>query len=387
MPPIPPLQAEELLPDDGVVQIGAVRLGLGLEHDLAAWTRTEAGADDTADWTLRATELAQSQTQAMAQLLWHGRFNEAFQAGRRTLPLWHQLRRPDRSAGVMLTMAQACLEHEQGLEALALARHAFTLARLHRLPLGLTQSLTVLAAIHGRLMDFGAGESLALQALSRARDLHQPAAVLQAMDSLLAVLTQAHEALAGTDDAEAAEATAQRLLRRANHALGQSSYVPQGFEELQLRNQAAAALLACGHATEAVRVLRGCMEAARRQDYRVAGLWARLYTTLGHLLRTQQYAALTGLELLLPQLQADDPPRLRLAVLKAHADAAQRCGDQQLAHRQRAAALPLQEAHLRQAVALKSTLQRSADDIMAALAVVDREWLEQGPAATGPAPG
>lgn len=332
----------------------------------------------------------------------HGDYNEAFQAGRRALVCWQVLsdtqaqnqpnptalphrRAAPQFAGnaaqrcdVLLTMAAACMEHEQGLEALALMRHAFTLARALALPAELARALTCMAVLHGRLQDPAHGEALALQALSRARERHDHAAVLAALNSLLVVLMQAHRQQDAADDDQSAAATSQRLLRHAHQALAQSPFVPTSGADLELRTHASAALLAGGMGAEALRVLRGCMEAARRQGARVAGLWARLYSAQANGQRPNLPAASTATQLLLAQLRGDDPPRLRLAVATLHAQLALSSGDSQGAHRQRAAVLALQEAQGHHAIAMQANLKHNAEDVLAALPLIEREWLDLG---------
>jgi hypothetical protein len=270
------------------------------------------------------------------------------------------------------------MEHEQGLEALALMRHAFTLARARALPAELGRALTCMAMLHGRLQDPTHGEALALQALSRAREHHDHAAVLEALNSLLVVLMQAHREQTAADDEPSAAATAQRLLRHAHQALAQSPFVPTSGADLELRIHAGAALVAGGMVAEALRVLRGCMEAARRQEARVAGLWARLYSAQANGQRPSLPAALTATQLLLPQLRGDDPPRLRLAAATLHAQLSLSSGDSQGAHRQRAAVLALQEAQGHHANAMHASLKHNAQDVLAALPLIEREWLDLG---------
>ena len=332
-----------------------------------------------------ATAQAEHISAEMLRHFAHGDHNGAFQIGREALARWHQLGRPERSCEVLITLASACMEHEQGLEALALVRHAFVLARTRVLPATLVRTLTLMATLHGRMNDTATGEALALQSLSRAREHHDQGAVLCALGGLLAVLLQAHALQLTQGDAPRTEATAQRLLRHAHQALAQSPFVPNEFSDLHLRIQAGAALMACDQVPEAMRVLRGCMEAARRQHARVAGLWARYHTAVGTLKRGSEHAAAQALHLLLPQLHADDPPRLRLAVVGLQAEMAHVKGEVQAAHRQRAALLALHEAQALQVAQLQPTLRRSADDVLGALAVLDREWLERGvpPSAQG----
>jgi cellobiose-specific phosphotransferase system component IIA len=76
--------------------------------------------------------------------------------------------------------------------------------------------------LHGHLQDCGNGEQLVLQALSRAREQHDASAVRLALNSLLVVLLQAHALQQRAGESEQAEATCQRMLRHANHALAQS---------------------------------------------------------------------------------------------------------------------------------------------------------------------
>ena len=85
-----------------------------------------------------------------------------------------------------------------------------------------------------------------------------------------------------------------------------------------------------------------------------------------------------GRQMLLTQLRGEDPPRLRLAVATLHAQLALSSGDGQGAHRQRAAVLALQEAQVHHAQAMHATLKRNAEDVPAALPLIEREWLDPG---------
>jgi hypothetical protein len=381
--------------DDWVLRGDAAKPAAPANRSLAAWPglpETDApeawikdgptGLSDAAQAASNTAELnaneAESLTLAMHGLLARGRPDEAFLVGRRALAQWQALREHERACDVLLTLAAACMEHEQGLEALALVRHAFRVARARVLPAEMVRALMMLGALHGRLHDFAAGESLLLQALSRARELHEPATVLLALNSLLTVLLEAHAEQLATGENEHAAATAERLLRHANHALAQSPASPRRYADLLLRTHAAAALLACGRAAEALPVLRACMEGARLQDFRVAGLWARYHAAQGTWMRSDNQAATAALQQLLPLLARDDPPRLRLAVMQLQARVAERSGDLANAQTVRINMAALQEAHARQVRQMKDTLRRNADDTFAALAVVETEWLERG---------
>jgi hypothetical protein len=325
-----------------------------------------------------ARQQAERQTLEMHRLFAQGLHNEAFQAGRQALTLWHALQEPAMSCEVLRTLSSACIEHEQGVEALALARHALRLARVWVLPVALVQSLALLGVLHGRLHDVGVGETLVMQALSRARELHKRPVLMQTLDALLCVLLEAHEVQRLAGDAESMQATAQRLQRHANHALAQSGPMPDNFIDLQLRVHAAAALLACGRPADALPVFIECTELARQAGYRGAGLWARLHGAQASMLMGNDAAALAAVQLLAPMLSADDPPRLRLAHLSLQALLADRAGAQERADEQRIAAHTLRDSLLRQRFKLRATLRRNAEDVMQHLSTLDRDWQERG---------
>lgn len=321
---------------------------------------------------------AQLQTQEMHRLFSLGQHNDAFQAGRQALAHWHALQEHALSCDVLRVLSAACMEHEQGVEALALARHALRLARVRVLPLALVQSLSLLGVLHGRLHDVAVGETLVLQALSRARELNHRPALMQTLDALLCVLLEAHEVQRLAGDAATMQATAQRLQRHANHALAQSGPLPSSFCDLQLRMHAAAAIVACGRAADALPVLTECTELARQAGYSGLGLWARLYGAQASMLMGNDTAALAAVQMLAPLLSAEEPPRLRLAHLSLQALLAERVGAQDRADEYRAAAHTLRDALLRQRFKLRATLRRNADDVMQTLSTLDREWQERG---------
>ncbi len=314
----------------------------------------------------------------MHRLFSLGQHNGAFQAGRSALAHWHALQEHAMSCEVLRVLSASCMEHEQGVEALALARHALRLARVRVLPLALVQSLSLLGVLHGRLHDVGVGETLVLQALSRAREMNHRPVLMQTLDALLSVLLEAHEVQRLAGDEATMQATAQRLLRHANHSLAQSGPLPGSFIDLQLRLQAAAALVACGRPGDALPVLTACHELARQAGYHGLTLWAQLHGAQALMWMGNDSAALTAVQQLAPQLSADEPPRLRLAALALQAHLAESLGDTEQADSHRAAAHTLRDVLLRQRFKLRATLRRNADDVMQTLATLDREWQERG---------
>jgi tetratricopeptide (TPR) repeat protein len=338
----------------------------------------DPASESSASQAQQAHHQAAALTQAMHDQLAHGQPDEAFQTGRRALTQWQALQQHERACDVLLTLATACLEHEQALEALALVRHALRVARARVLPPELVRALMTLGALHGHLHDFANGEQLVLQALSRAREQHEATAVRGALNSLLTVLLSAHAAQQRAGEVEQAAATAQRLLRHANHALAQSEPLPRSYADVLLRTHAAAALLACDRAGEAIPVLRACAEGARLQGFRLAGLWARLHSVQATWARSDAQAAATALAKLVSLVGNDDPPRLRLALLALQQRLAEHSGDGVLAATYNKLHTTLQDAQDRQVRLLQDTLRRSAADTFAALAVIDAEWQELG---------
>ncbi len=325
-----------------------------------------------------AREQARLQTQEMHRLFSLGQHDDAFQAGRHALAHWHALQEHAMSCEVLRVLSTACMEHEQGVEALALARHALRLVRVRVLPTALVQSLSLLGVLHGQLHDVGVGETLVLQALSRARELNNRPVLMQTLDALLCVLLEAHEVQRLAGDSVTMQATAQRLQRHANHSLAQSGPMPDNFCVLQLRMHAAAALVACGRSADALPVLIECTELARQAGYHGLGLWARLYGAQASMLMDNDTAALAAMQMLAPTLSADEPPRLRLACLALQAVLAERVGAEERADEFRTAAHTLRDALLRQRFKLRATLRRNADDVMQTLSTLDREWQERG---------
>lgn len=351
-----------------------------------AWEGGDAGGESDARTHARthaplpaeARAAALLQTQQMHRLFSLGQHNEAFQAGRHALAHWHALQEHAMSCEVLRVLSATCMEHEQGVEALALARHALRLARVRGLPVALVQSLSLLGVLHGRLNDVGVGETLVLQALSRARELHHRPVLMQTLDALLCVLLEAHEVQRLAGDSATMQATAQRLQRHANHSLAQSGPMPGNFIDLQLRLQAAAALVACGRPADALPVLTECTELARQAGYHGLGLWARLHGAQASMLMGNDTAALAAVQTLAPLLSAEEPPRMRLAALSLQALLAERMGATEQADNYRAAAHTLRDALLRQRFKLRATLRRNADDVMQTLSTLDREWQERG---------
>ena len=321
---------------------------------------------------------AQLQTQEMHRHFSLGQHNEAFQAGRQALAHWHALQEHAMSCEALQVLSAACMEHEQGVEALALARHALRLARVRVLPVALVQSLSLLGVLHARLHDVDVGEALVMQALSRARELNNRTLLMQTLDALLSVLLQAHEVQRLAGDSATLQATVQRLQRHAQHALAQSGPLPDTFMELQLRTQAASALVACGRAGDALPVLAGCTELARQAGFRGLGLWAQLHSAQASLLMGNDSTARAAVQLLEPMLSADEPPRLRLAHLDLQALLAERMGTTESADDYRAAAHTLRDKLLRQRFKLRATLRRNADDVMETLSTLGGEWQERG---------
>jgi hypothetical protein len=199
-----------------------------------------------------------------------------------------------------------------------------------------------------------------------------------ALDGLLSVLLEASSGLFSAEQAEHSQVSAQRLLRYAQQLLAQTEQVPLDDAELMPRIRAGAALLVNGQLAESQAVQRGCMEAARRRKLRVPGAWARLYTAQSVWLGSSDTSLLTASRLLLPQLAEGDPPQLRLAVMSLLAEVAHNTGRVHEAHRLRVERSLLRDSIERQIKTIEPMLHRNADDTLAALAVVDREWLESG---------
>lgn len=304
---------------------------MAVDHAHTAWQ----AADEAGDVACRA----QASTLLVQQLFALGRFTEALHQGERALQDWRQLQRHDDECEVLVMMALCLAEADAHDVAIALARTAHDLVQAHDLDARMPRVLALLGGLHGALQEWADGESLLLRALSLARDRHDTATVVVALNGLLMHLVHAHEAQQAAGQIRQAEATAQRLLQHARQSLSLGAEEPQAFRRTVLRSNAAAALLACGHTDEALALLKGVVEQAEADGFRVAALRARCRLAHAHLAQDDQAAAQRQAAALSAQLDAEDHPLARLELLRLQACLARARGD--LASAQR-----LQDQHL-----------------------------------------
>jgi tetratricopeptide (TPR) repeat protein len=236
--------------------------------------------------------------------------------------------------------------------------------------------LSLLGALHGRLGEWDRGETLLLQALSRARDHHDEGAVLVALNSLVALLVDMHATLGEAGDPERAVAAAQRALRHARHALVLSQDQPNLVRRIVVRSNAAGSMIANDRTEEALMMLSECREAALADDQRPLALKAWTGEARALLRLGRQAEAGAALDEVFKRLKATDHPKAFIDALRLRLTLAERMGDAALADQHRAdLALRLQHQQ-RSADALCVALQTAADRVHLALQQVEADWID-----------
>jgi tetratricopeptide (TPR) repeat protein len=299
---------------------------------------------------------AEAQTVLTQQLFYLGRFEEALRHGARARDDWRRLAEPGRECEVLVLMALAFSEEEVHDRALLLARTAHGLVQTHGLHDRQARVLALLGGLHGRLASWDEGEALLMQALSLARDHHDSATVVVALNALLMLLGHACEAHRAAARSAQAEATARRLLGHARQALAQSASEPLPFRRVVLRCNVANALIHGGQAAEALGLLQGTVEEADANGFRVAGLRARSRLVRALLALGDQAGAAEQAAGLAARLDREDHVQAREELLGLQAELAQNAAEplRALALRQQADQLAAErsrrEATLRQAL-------------------------------------
>lgn len=305
-----------------------------------------------------------------------GRFEDALFHGHQALSQWQRQHEHDQVCEVLVMMATACADLGVESEAIEFAQQAFEIARAKGLAQRLNQALSLLGALHGRLGQWDQGETLLLQALSRARDRHDEAAVLVALNGLTALLVEMHAVLGEAGDPERAVAAAQRALRHARHALVLAQDQPNPMRRIIVRSNAAGALLANDRAAEALTMLRECRISALAEQQRPLALKAWTGEARA-LLRLGRHAeAAEALDQVFQRLRDTDHPKAFIDGLRLRLLLAERLGDDARAE-QIGSDLALRVLHRqRQAEALRDALQEAADRVQGALSRVESEWLD-----------
>jgi tetratricopeptide (TPR) repeat protein len=341
---------------------------IGIQRGLHAMTLARDQGDEAA--------AAAAGTVLAHHLFNAGHFEDALYHGHRALSVWQRQRDHDHVCEVLVMLASACSDIGVDSEALEFAQQAFEIARAKGLAMRLNQALSLLGALHGRLGEWDRGETLLLQALSRARDHHDESAVLLALNGLMALLVDMHAALGEAGDPERAMAAAQRALRHARHALVLAQDQPNLVRRIVVRGNAAGSMLANDRAEEALAMLSECREAALADEQRPLALkvWtgeARALLRLGR--HTEASAALDEV---FQRLKVTDHPKAFIDVLRLRLTLAQRNGNAVLVDQHRADLTQRLQRQRRSADALCEALQAAADRVQLALRQVESDWID-----------
>jgi len=257
------------------------------------------------------TELAESRSLLAQQLFALGRAEEALQQAEAARAVWQQLGEPDRECEVLVQMAMALSEQGTPVTARAMAQDALALVRAHALEARLPRVLALMGGLQGQLGEWAESETLLLQSLSLARDLHDSAQVVSTTNALLMHLGHAQDAQHRAGQQAEAQATQQRLLRHARRALTLSVEEPQPFRRTVLRGNVGTALLVCGQPEEAATLLADTLQQALQHGYRAVVLRTRLRLARAWLQQGLADAAAEQAQLLQDELDAEDHPQAR----------------------------------------------------------------------------
>jgi tetratricopeptide (TPR) repeat protein len=341
---------------------------LGIQSGLHALTLARDQGDEAA--------AAAAGTVLAHHLFNAGHFEDALYYGQRALSTWQRMRDHDHVCEVLVMLASACSDIGVDNEALEFAQQAFEIARARALPQRLNQALSLLGALHGRLGEWDRGETLMLQALSRARDHHDEVAVLVALNGLMALLVDMHAALGEAGDPERAVAAAQRALRHARHALVLAQDQPNLVRRITVRSNAAGSMLANDRAADALAMLRECREAALADEQRPLALKAWTGEARALLRLGRHVEASVALDEVFNRLKDTDHPKAFIDALRLRLTLAELRGDMALVDRCSAdlALRVLRQQH--KADALCEALQEAADRVQVALRQVESDWLD-----------
>lgn len=200
------------------------------------------------------------------------RFDDAAEAARRALDA---CRAQDDGEGALVALrllAYALAEGQRPAEALAAAREAFAAAEGAGHTGEALQSMVLVGTLHGRLGEHDLGEGLLLQAVSRARDVGEPALVGHTLNALLALLLDAHEAQQAAGDTARAAATARRVGLHVGGLLHRIGGLPAVLQQAVCCSNAGAALHVCGRTDEAASMLGTALALCRAHGFALVGL-------------------------------------------------------------------------------------------------------------------
>lgn len=300
-------------------------------------------------------DAAEAETLAVQHAFYLGRFDEALQHGERALAAWRRLDDPARECEVLVQMSNALAEEEVNGESRSLAEAALRVATERHVDALMPRALAHLGSVRTRFGEWEEAEAMQLHALSLARDRHDAAAQIAALNALLSLLGLVHKVHRQAGRNAEADAAVQRLLRMARTALVMVADEPQPFRRLVLRSNAAEAFMAAGRHAEALELLRGVVAEAHADGFRAPALRARTRLVQAHLGLGDLAGAADELARLQAELDRADHPHARSALIELGADLARAQGDVA-----RAQALQAQAAQQRQARATRSEALRAA---------------------------
>lgn len=308
-----------------------------------------------------ARAAAEAETVQTQHCFYLGRFDEALRHGQRALDAWRALDEPAGTCEALMQMSHALSEEEVGEEGLLLAQEALRVAEAHGLVGLVPRALVQVGILQMRLRDWDEAESVLLHALSLARDGYDTSAALSAMNALLSVLGLAHREYRQAGDPEKADAAVQRLVPLARRALVMATDEPLAYRRQILRSNAAEAFMACGEPLEARALLDGVIREAFAEGFRVVGMRAmtrRVQTALQLQDLADAAAQLAGLE---AELDREDHPIARSALIELGAELARAAGDAERAAQLEARAATQREWRVARSRAMQEALSRQPE--------------------------
>lgn len=303
--------------------------------------------------TARAT--AEAETLAVQRAFHFGHFCEALQHGECALAAWRRLDDPAHECEVLVQMSNVLAEEEVNEESRVLAEAALRVATERRVDALMPRALAHLGSVLTRFDEWEEAEAMQLRALSLARDRHDAAAQVVALNALLSMLGRLNRMHRRAGRHAEADAAVERLLRIARTALAMVADEPQPFRRLVLRSNAAEALMAVGRHGEAQVVLREVVAQAHAEGFRVPALRARTRLVQALMGQPDLPGAAAALAELQAELDREDHAHARSTLIELGAALAQAEGDSERADR-----LLAQAEHQRQARAARSEALRQA---------------------------
>lgn len=305
-----------------------------------------------------------------------GRYREALDEARRAA-------RACRSSGLeepccdALLLAAVCLS-ENGLHdaALSVSRKVFEAARRRMLPEMLIRALSLMGLVHGRLGDWEAGETLLLQALSRARDGQDEASVKRVLNTLLALLLRAEDTCTREGRLEARAGVRARIEVPARRALALCRDDSDRARRLVLLSNAAHGLMVSGLTAEALQALQDCADEAAA--YGMEGLVrrARFLRALALQAAGRRPEALDELRQLHDSLPANVAELTRWTVTDALASAEADAGQGARAVALRQSQVTLEAAMDEQRLSRRAALEANAQEVLSELGTLEAEWVD-----------